>query len=216
LTDAGIPVARYRYVENDQEIGKRAEEIGYPVVLKLDCSKLPHITDPGPVILNIRDEQELKRGVEKFEQILKTRDVGRKRGIFIQEMIPYGGLEVILGGGIDPHLGPYIKAGAGGPAAESMDATSIRPAPITEERARQMLEENGLQKLLQGYRGLNGDIEALCAAMVRLSHLLLDLGSTEIREMDLNPVFVLPEGQGIKVIDFRITLAPEEKEEARA
>lgn len=211
LSQAGIPIAQYGYARKNEGIMKIAGEIGYPVALKLDCSQLSHKTDLGGVILNINNEGELSRAVEKMGEVAKGK-VGRMRGILIEEMVPYKGHEIMLGGGVDSKLGPYIMVGAGGLLAEFIDAPSISPVPIDKETARQMLEENKLLKLLKGYRGYRADVEALCDAMVKFSHLLFNLGSTQVKEIDLNPIFVFPEGQGIKAIDYRITLGKKPKE----
>jgi acyl-CoA synthetase (NDP forming) len=127
-------------------------------------------------------------------------------GVLVQEMV-HGGIEVIVGLSQDPLFGPVLLLGMGGIFVELYQDVALRACPITEHDAREMLQEVKGARLLEGFRGQPAaDVEALIHLMVRVSHLGIQC-EQEIREMDLNPLLVLPRGQGVRAADALIVLA---------
>jgi acetyltransferase len=126
-------------------------------------------------------------------------------GVLVQEMIT-GGKEVILGMSKDPQFGPILMFGLGGIYVEALADVSFRLAPLTAEDAGEMIDEVRSAKLLSGLRGAPAaDRAALMDAIVRVGQLAAD--HPEIAELDVNPLLVLPEGQGAMAVDARIILA---------
>jgi len=151
------------------------------------------------------------RGVrDSFDTILaraKSAHPGaRVRGVQVQEMVR-GGHEVIVGVKRDPTFGPLVMFGLGGVYVEALADVSFRLAPLTRADAEELIDDVRSAKLLAGLRGAApADRAALVDAIVRISHLAA--GHEEIAELDINPLLVLPEGQGAVAVDARIILSP--------
>jgi acetate---CoA ligase (ADP-forming) len=132
--------------------------------------------------------------------------VSDPQGVQVQEMIS-GGHEVLIGMTEDPNFGPLIVFGMGGVLVELLGDVAFRIHPLTDADARAMVLSIRTSRLLQGYRNLPvGDLEALEEALLRVSALITAL--PEMIELDLNPVKVLPPGQGVRPVDARIRVAP--------
>jgi acyl-CoA synthetase (NDP forming) len=124
--------------------------------------------------------------------------------VLVQEMV-CGGAEVIVGLNRDPLFGPLLMFGMGGIYVELLKDVSFRVAPITEEDARQMIEEIQTSKMLKGFRGKKpGDIEALCDCLLRVSKLAVDY--PQFAECDMNPLLVFEEGKGVMALDARFRI----------
>ena len=127
-------------------------------------------------------------------------------GVLVQEFVA-GGHEVLIGMTEDPSFGPLLAFGLGGIFVELLGDVAFRIQPLTDVDAAEMISDVRAAKLLDGYRGGDpGDLPALREALLRVSALVDDL--PEIAEMDLNPVMVLPPGQGVRVVDLRIRVRP--------
>ena len=125
--------------------------------------------------------------------------------MLVQPMV-VGGSELILGGRQDPQFGAVVLIGLGGIFVEIIQEVVVRVAPITQADALEMLEELRGGQVLQGARGqARADIDAVVAALLRLSQLLSDF--PEIKELDINPLRIFGEGQGCQALDARIILA---------
>jgi acyl-CoA synthetase (NDP forming) len=123
-------------------------------------------------------------------------------GVVIQKMIS-GGIELMIGVTEDPSFGPLIAFGLGGIHVEILADVCFRVTPLTDTDADEMIRGIHGYRLLEGYRGhAPADIDAIREVLLRVSRMVEDL--TEIRELDLNPVFALPPGQGCAVVDARI------------
>ncbi len=184
----GIKATRERLCSSIEEAIETAKEIGYPLVLKVVSPEIVHKSDSGGVEVGMRDASQLEEAYMRIQKnvLLKTPSATIK-GVLVQEMAR--GKEVIIGSVRDLYFGPLIVFGMGGVFVEAMRDVSYRLAPLTESEAQEMIEEISSYQLLKGYRGENGvNLEKIKEAIVRVSSLLVDF--PEIKEMDLNPVFV--------------------------
>jgi len=179
------------------------------VVLKVDSPQIVHKTESGSVRLNIRGEQELLRAFAEMEARAKGSDPALVfNGILVQQMIQ-GGLELILGTSEDPLFGPVLTFGWGGILVEALRLVAWRVCPIGPQDAREMIREiPGLAKVLGGTRGRPPyDLPALIDAMVRVSVLAGALKG-RVSSIDFNPLMVLPQGEGVAMVDCRMVLRP--------
>jgi acetyltransferase len=128
-------------------------------------------------------------------------------GALVQEMVT-DGVEVIVGVSYDEQLGPMLLFGSGGVMVEVYDDIALRHCPVTRTEALAMVAEVKGAKLLRGFRGKPpADIDALVDALVRVSHLAVHLQG-QLAELDINPLMVLPAGQGVKAVDALVALHP--------
>lgn len=198
-----IPVTKVRVAHNIDEAIEAAEEIGYPVVLKIVSPDIIHKSDIGGVIVNIKDSKGVREAYERILTNVKQKKPDAKVvGILVQEFAPQG-LEVIIGLIRDPQFGPTVMFGLGGVFVEIFKDVSFRVAPLTEQDAEDMINEIRAKPLLYGYRGSEPvDVEAIKDALIKAGKMGLEI--EEIAEMDLNPTMAYP--NGIKVVDARIIL----------
>jgi acetyltransferase len=201
----GLPMLKSKLVQNADEAVAAANEIGFPVVLKIVSPDIIHKVDVGGVRLNIETEADVRKAhSELIEQVKSARDNVAIWGVFVQEMVR-GGKETILGMKRDPHFGALLMFGLGGIYVELLRDVTFRIAPIHEAGARQMIESIKAIQLLMGYRGEPpSDLDAIAQSLSRLSQLVIDF--PEIEEMDINPLIVLPAGSGARVVDARILI----------
>ncbi|MDW8136530.1 MAG: acetate--CoA ligase family protein [Thermodesulfobacterium sp.] len=187
-------------VKELEEAKKLAKEIGYPVVLKVLSPQVIHKSDLGGVKLNLKNEEELSLAFEELWSKFKDQEL---LGLSLQKMaVP--GIEVIVGVSTDPTFGSVIMFGLGGIFVEILKEVSFRVLPLTERDAMEMIEETKGYQLLKGYRGVSGDIKSLKQVLLKVSQLIEE--NPIIKEMDLNPIFIYPEGYTI--VDARIVLDP--------
>ncbi len=184
-----------------------AEHIGYPVVLKIISPDILHKSDIGGVVVGVEDARGVRDSFDTILARAKSAHPGaRVRGVQVQEMVR-GGHEVIVGVKRDPTFGPLVMFGLGGVYVEALADVSFRLAPLTRADAEELIDDVRSAKLLAGLRGAApADRAALVDAIVRISHLAA--GHEEIAELDINPLLVLPEGQGAVAVDARIILSP--------
>jgi acetyltransferase len=196
----GIPVVKTIWAKNADEAARAAAKIGYPVVMKIVSQKISHKTDVGGVRLNIKNELRLR---EEYKEIVSSlRRQGSK--VVIQPMLKKG-WELILGAKQDPNFGPVVLAGLGGIFVEIFKDTSIRVAPIGKDDPGKMLAELKGYAILQGARGDKPyDIKAAENAISKLVRLISDF--PEIKEIDINPFYILHKGGGGFALDARIIL----------
>jgi acetyltransferase len=180
-----------------------AEQIGFPVVLKIWSPDIIHKSDVGGVRVGLETPQDVMDAFDLMMfRIPKKLPSAKILGILVQEMCS-GGKEVILGMHRDPHFGPLMMFGMGGTMVEIMQDVSFYLAPLTAEEAKQMLISTRTYKLLIGARGEQGvDIAAVAEALQRLSQLVTEF--PEIQEMDINPFMVGPAGTTPIAVDARI------------
>lgn len=206
LAEYGIGVTREALATSAEEASKLAAGMGYPVVMKIMSPDIPHKTEAGGVRVGIADAGQAKAAYEEI--VANARLFAPKAqvdGVLVQEMVA-GGTEVILGVNNDPLFGPAVMVGLGGIYAEVLHDVSFRLAPITTSEAHEMLRELRTFPILDGARGRpRCDVDELAATLVRLSALALDLRDP-VAELDINPLFVLPKGKGVRAGDALIKL----------
>jgi acetyl coenzyme A synthetase (ADP forming)-like protein len=182
-----------------------AQQIGYPVVLKIWSSEIVHKSDVGGVRLGLNDEQEVKDAFDlMMYRIPKKRPDAQILGVLVEKMYKIG-REVILGMNRDPSFGPLIMFGMGGIMVEALKDVSFYLAPLTEDEAKQMLMKTRTYKILKGMRGEEGvDIDAIAEGLQRLSQLVTEF--PQIQEMDINPYVVGPAGTSPIAVDARMSV----------
>jgi acyl-CoA synthetase (NDP forming) len=198
-----IPVTNFEIAENETEAVKFAEEIRYPVVLKIVSPDIVHKSDVGGVVINLKDAKDVQNAYKRIMDNVKEHKPNAKVvGMLVQEMAP-SSTEVIVGATKDPQFGPAIMFGLGGIFVEVLKDVTFRIAPITEDEAREMITEVRAYPLLKGYRNTPpADIDAIVRILLNTSRLVTE--HEEIKELDLNPIMVYE--KGAKTVDARIIL----------
>ncbi len=200
---AGVPMAKGGLAKNLRQAVTIANEVGYPVVLKISSEDIVHKSDAGGVALDLDNETEV---IDAYEAIIyncrKRYPKARIRGIEVMEMAPKG-VEIIAGGSLDPSFGPVVMFGLGGIYVEVMKDISFRLAPATFSEVRRMISEIRSYPLLLGVRGeKRKDIGSITDAVYRVG-LLMDR-FPNIQDLDINPLRVYDQGKGVKALDGRI------------
>ncbi|HHW43944.1 MAG TPA: acetyl-CoA synthetase [Desulfotomaculum sp.] len=200
LVSAGIPATPCRVAADEEEAASIAGQIGYPVVLKVRSTAIQHKSDLGGVILNLGDAGQVRRAYREIMDRAKAVDPAA--GVTVQTMAPPG-REVIVGVTTDRQFGPVVMCGLGGVFTEILKDVSFRLIPLTEAHARDMIRSLQGYRLLAGYRGAPpADEGALVDILLKVSRLVEN--EPRIRELDLNPVALYP--QGALVLDARMVL----------
>lgn len=199
LSNYKIPVVTEKIVNNISDIEKTAREMGYPVVLKALGSKLTHKTEKGLVKLNINTLENLQAAAV----YIKDAAGADLEGFLLQPMLE-GKREFVAGLFFDPQFGPAIMFGLGGVFTEAIGDVVFRLAPLNESEARLMIHEVRAHKLLGNFRGEKApDMEALVKVLVGLSEIAMTI--PEIKEIDINPLLVSPDGK-VTAVDALIVL----------
>ncbi|HEY0336944.1 MAG TPA: acetate--CoA ligase family protein [Burkholderiales bacterium] len=204
LAEYGIAITDESLATTPEEAVAFAKRIGYPVAIKIQSPDISHKTEAQAVRLDIAAEPELKAAYDEIVANARAyRKNARIEGVLVQQMVK-GGTEAILGVTNDPLFGPAVMFGLGGIFAEVLKDVAFRLAPVTISVAREMIAEIKGYPLLTGARGkLPADIDALADAIVRLSALAVDL-KQHLAELDINPLFVMEKGKGVKAADALI------------
>ncbi len=190
----GIEVARSQLVSTADEAAAAARRIGYPVVVKASGRSVQHKTEAGLVRVGVPDEDGVRRSFEELAAAPGS------DGVLVQERVG-GGEEVIVGFSEDPQFGPVVLFGLGGVFVEVLNDVALRVAPLTRHDAETMIRQVRAFPLLDGARGRpKADVDALTDLILRVSAMAMDLRE-RVRELDLNPVRVLPEGKGAVALD---------------
>jgi len=199
----GLPVTKIMVAETEDKAVRDAEEIGFPVVLKIVSPQVLHKSDAGGVLINIKDEEGVREGYRKILENVKAHVPDAEiTGILVQEMAP-NGTEVIVGSTKDPTFGPTIMFGLGGIFVEILKDVSFRLAPINRTDAEEMVKEIKAYKILEGARGMPpADQETIVDILLATSEMLMEC--PEIKELDMNPVLVYE--KGAKIVDARVIL----------
>jgi acetyltransferase len=198
----GLPVADFRLIQNLETGLAAANEIGYPVVLKIATTKVLHKTEMNGVKTDIRDVQALEAAFKEMKEHFLSIFPEEELKFLIQKMVSEC-LEVIIGSKYDPEFGPVILFGLGGIWTEILRDVVIRAAPISEDQAMEMIHQIRGSALLKGFRGQPpADVESLSRVIKTLSRILVDF--PEVNQFEINPLVVLSKGQGCVVVDGRI------------
>jgi len=201
----GIPVVQTRVAKNPAEAETLAEELGFPVALKIMSPDLVHKSDVGGVVLDLENREQVRRAADsmmkRFEQLLPT---ARLTGFTVQQMARRPGAhELIVGVATDSIFGPVILFGQGGTAVEVIKDRALALPPLNETLARELIGRTRVAKLLAGYRGKPAaNVGSICAALNRISQLLIE--NPEVVELDINPL--LASEKGVLALDARMRL----------
>lgn len=211
LAAYGIPTVETRIAKGEDEAVKQAEEIGYPVVLKIYSETITHKTDVGGVQLNLTGPEAVRKAYQTIEKAVRER-VGAEHflGVTIQPMIKLDGYELIIGSSLDPQFGPVILFGSGGQLVEVYRDQNLGLPPLNTTLARRLMERTRIFTALQGVRGRAPvDLAALEQLLVRFSQLVIE--QRWIKELDINPLLASPEG--LLALDARVVLHDPEVQE---
>jgi acetyltransferase len=197
----GIRFAPDGIARSEAEALEIASTVGYPVALKILSPDLPHKTEAGAVALNVASQEELSVAYRNLQgRIRQISHPVQVEGVLVQAMIS-GGTEVVAGIFQDPLLGPAVLVGLGGIYTEILGDVSIRVPPLSHEEAEAMIQELKGGSILMGARGRPlCDTGALADLLVALGEIALDFEG-QVASVDLNPVMVMPQGQGAVAVD---------------
>ena len=179
--------------------------------MKVESNDILHKSDVGGVMLNIKS---LEQAEEAYDKILANAAQhapnAKINGILMQKMLK-AGTEMIIGLNSDPQFGPMLLVGMGGVFVEVFKDAALYPVPLNHDEALHMLQALKSFKLLNGYRGNPpADIEALTDMMVKISDFAYRKKDT-LKELDMNPLFVYPKGEGVAIADALAVMYEEEK-----
>ncbi len=200
----GIPVPQEGLAETADAAVALAEKMGFPLVLKIVSPDILHKTEAGGVIVGVADTAAVRTG---FDQIVRNAKAYKSdahiSGVQVQQMLPSGAQEVIVGAVTDPSFGKLVAFGLGGVLVEVLKDVTFRLAPATRDDALSMLDGIAAAEMLRGVRGSEPvDRDALASIIENVSALISDF--PEISEVDLNPVFAT--SRGATAVDVRIVL----------
>jgi len=201
LTSYGIPTLPLKLAHDEKEAVTMANELGYPVVLKIASPGILHKSDVGGVVLDIGDDKTLSSAyAQVLERVKSVKPEAKIDGIHIQRQVP-DGQEVIVGMVRDPHFGPMMMFGSGGVEVEGLKDVTFSLAPLNQAEALKMIRETWAGRKLKGFRNTPAvDEEAVIDVLVKLSNLARD--HEIIDEIEINPLRVL--SKGTISIDVRI------------
>ncbi|MGQ0511609.1 MAG: acetate--CoA ligase family protein [Betaproteobacteria bacterium] len=198
FADYGVPSVRESLARTPEEAGAAAQRMGGEVVLKVLSRKLPHKTEAGGIVLGVRPDEAAAR-CETMAASVRAKAGIEPEGFLVQERVR--GVEMILGFHRDPQLGPAVLVGLGGVATELYRDTAMRLLPLRAGDAAGMVSELKASALLAGFRGAPAaDREALVGAIEAFAAMCQQLGE-RLREAEINPLFVLARGEGVRAAD---------------
>lgn len=204
LTAYGIPTVRTEIAASAGEAARIADEMGYPVVLKLHSHTLTHKTDVGGVQLNLKNATEVRNAFESIRTAVEQKKgPGHFLGVTVQPMVRLEGYELILGSSMDAQFGPVLLFGTGGQLVEVFKDSSLALPPLNSTLARRTMEETKIYKALKGVRGRPPvDLAGLENLLVRFSELVVE--QPWIKEIDINPLLASPER--LLALDARVVV----------
>jgi acyl-CoA synthetase (NDP forming) len=205
LGAAGIPMVPDRLATSREQARAAADELGYPVVLKIVSPDILHKSEAGGVALGLADGDAVGRAYDDvMKAVVRNAPSADIRGVLVSPMIG-GGVETILGVKNDPTVGMTVAFGLGGIYVELLRDVSLRLAPFDTRTAAEMIREVRGFEILDGARGQEPlDLEALAQALSDLSHFAAANAAT-VESVDVNPFVVLPRGRGAYALDALIT-----------
>jgi succinyl-CoA synthetase beta subunit len=200
----GVPTVAERLVQSPDEAVAAAKALGYPVVMKVVSDDIAHKTDRGLVALALKSESELREAWSRLvSRVVEEVPRATIAGFLVQSFVS-GGTEVFVGVKSDPDFGPVLAFGMGGIAIELLQDFALRMLPLREGDAEAMIEEVRGAALLDSVRGGK---KADRASLARCIYAIADYAWADralIGELDLNPIKVMPEGQGCVALDALI------------
>jgi len=204
LSAYGIASVATNTAVSEAQAVERAEEIGYPVVLKLWSETITHKTDVGGVQLNLRDADAVRAAFRCIQTSVAERaGAGHFLGVTVQPMIKLDGYELIVGSSVDPQFGPVLLFGTGGQLVEVFKDRALALPPLNTTLARRMIEQTKVIEALRGIRGRKAvDLDALEELLVRFSQLVVE--QPWIKEIDINPLLASPDQ--LLALDARVVV----------
>jgi acetyltransferase len=192
LAAYGIPTVPTRVAVDEAGAVAAADEIGYPVVLKLYSKTITHKTDVGGVQLDLADAEAVRAAYRAIETSVRERAGAGFDGVTVQPMIRLDGYELIIGSSLDPQFGPVLLFGSGGQLVEVFRDSALALPPLNTTLARRLMEGTRIFTALKGVRGRPPvDLAALEGLLVRFSQLIVE--QPTIKELDINPLVASPE-----------------------
>jgi acetyltransferase len=199
-----IPTVETRVAETEEQAVQAANEIGYPIVLKLYSLTITHKTDVGGVQLNLRDADAVKKAFQGIRSAV-TEKVGAEhfQGVTVQPMAKLDGYELIIGSSLDSQFGPVILFGTGGQLVEVFKDRALALPPLNSTLALRLMEQTKIFTALKGVRGRKPvDIQGLEDLLVRFSQLVVE--QPWIKEIDINPLLASPDR--LLALDARVVI----------
>ncbi|MFF3845793.1 acetate--CoA ligase family protein [Streptomyces sp. NPDC002328] len=195
----GIRVPREQLVTSAAAAVRAAGLVGYPVVMKASGGQIAHKTELGLVKIGLTSASQVRDAYRELTDIARYEGVALD-GVLVCQMVERG-VEMVVGVTHDDLFGPTVTVGLGGVLVEVLRDASVRVPPFGENQAREMLGELRGRALLDGVRGRPpADLDALVEVVLRVQHMALELGD-DLAELDINPLMVLPRGQGAVALD---------------
>lgn len=209
----GLPVVATEIATTKEEAVTVAEKMGFPVVLKLYSKTITHKSDVGGVLLNLKNKEAVESAFESIKSsVTSIEGEEHFQGVTVQEMISLSGYEVILGSSLDPQFGPVLLFGMGGKLVEVFKDRSLGIPPLNANLAKRMINTTKIYEILKGVRGEKGcDLEQVERILILFSNLIVE--QPQIKELDINPLLVSPEG--IIALDARVLLTENPEEEVK-
>ncbi len=183
----GIPVIATKRTDDEEGAVRISEEIGYPVVLKIDSEKIFHKIERSGVLLNLRDETSVREAFRRLRELAVSCGDAEAH-VLIQPMIAQHGHELVIGAKKDPAFGSVIVFGTGGELLEALGDYAVGLPPLNQTLARRLMDETKIYKFLLRDEHFRETLRLLEEILVRFSYLLIDFPS--IREIDINPFFI--------------------------
>jgi acetyl coenzyme A synthetase (ADP forming)-like protein len=189
----GLPTLKQSVAKNADEAVAMSKDIGFPLIAKISSKDIVHKTDVGGIVANLKSDDDVRKAFDTILANVKAKaPKAAVDGVLLQQYLPAGD-EFIVGGLRDPSFGPLVMVGLGGIYTELFKDTSFRIGPVSVSQAYDMLDDLTSWKLLLGMRGKKqSDIDALADLVVRVGELLC--ACPAVKELDINPVLVSPEG----------------------
>ncbi|MET7981417.1 MULTISPECIES: acetate--CoA ligase family protein [unclassified Streptomyces] len=195
----GIRVPREQLVTSAAAAVRAASQVGYPVVMKASGAQIAHKTELGLVKIGLTSASQVRDAYRELTDIARYEGISLD-GVLVCQMVERG-VEMVVGVTHDPLFGPTVTVGLGGVLVEVLRDVAVRVPPFGDDQARAMLSELRGRALLDGVRGGPPvDVDALVEVVIRVQRMALELGD-EISELDINPLMVLPRGQGAVALD---------------
>jgi acetate---CoA ligase (ADP-forming) len=206
FAEYGIAVAPTVLTRGADEAAAAAKRLGFPVALKIESAEITHKSDVGGVALKLSNTTDVRDAYERIRtEVARRAPAAKVDGVIVQRMAS-DGVEMILGVKRDPLFGPVVLCGFGGILVELLKDVAVGIPPLSREQARDMLARLRGFPILGGVRGKPAaDIDALCDAIVSLSRLAVALDN-QLAGLDVNPLIVLPKGQGVVAVDALVEI----------